>query len=865
MMFPRCTFTIAAAALLATPLPEKGVRTIFPASGPATSIRQLELLCSPLQITLEGLRAFAWADGALAALAEPPPVVEKIAPAKPGRQYVDFDFDWRFQRGDNPTGFDPELDDTAWRVVQLPHDWSIEGPFGPEYASGTGYAPGGIAWYRKRFMLSPDLEGRQLAVEFDGVYENAEVWINGQLVGRRPYGYSSFQFDLTPYLDFAGENVLAVRVDHSKNADSRWYTGSGIYRHVRLRITDPLAVAHWGTFVTTPQVSDERATVAAETSVDNRHDRRRKVTFRWTILDPNGNQAAATTADATIDANSTANIHTELAIDNPARWSIDSPALYTLRTEVLDGAVPVDSTDTRFGIRTIRFDPDHGFFLNGQNLKLKGVCLHHDAGCLGAAVPAKVLERRLRLMKELGANAIRTSHNPPAPELLDACDRLGLLVQDEAFDEFTPPKNKWIRGRNVGRPARFGYGEYFHEWAQRDVQDMVRRDRNHPSIIMWSIGNEIDYPNDPFTHPVLGDEFRKTQPRAEQLVGPGKQLVQAVKQLDTTRPVTAALAQLHMTNEVGFPELLDVVGYNYQENRYAEDHQRFPRRIIYGSENGDAYGAWRAVTQNDYIAGQFLWTGIDHLGEAGPWPARISPAGLVDVAGFKKPDAWWRQALWSDKPLVYLAAREPRNGDRPPSRRFRGWPGRERQEHWNWKEASPVRVDCCTNCPLVDLYLNGTLIKTLTSDDERQGWRTTELDFQPGTLEAVGRDGQQQLCRFALHTAGPPRRVQLQTDAAELAADGHDVAQLTIAIVDEHGIRVPDAENEVTFTVEGPVNLLGIDNGRIAGAVDYQDNRCDAYRGRGLAIVRSQRHPGTATIRASAAGLEPAELSITVK
>ena len=410
MMFPRCTFTIAAAALLATPLPEKGVRTIFPASGPATSIRQLELLCSPLQITLEGLRAFAWADGALAALAEPPPVVEKIAPAKPGRQYVDFDFDWRFQRGDNPTGFDPELDDTAWRVVQLPHDWSIEGPFGPEYASGTGYAPGGIAWYRKRFTLSPDLEGRQLAVEFDGVYENAEVWINGQLVGRRPYGYSSFQFDLTPYLDFAGENVLAVRVDHSKNADSRWYTGSGIYRHVRLRITDPLAVAHWGTFVTTPQVSDERATVAAETSVDNRHDRRRKVTFRWTILDPNGNQAAATTADATIDANSTANIHTELAIDNPARWSIDSPALYTLRTEVLDGAVPVDSTDTRFGIRTIRFDPDHGFFLNGQNLKLKGVCLHHDAGCLGAAVPAKVLERRLRLMKELRRQ--RHSHQP---------------------------------------------------------------------------------------------------------------------------------------------------------------------------------------------------------------------------------------------------------------------------------------------------------------------------------------------------------------------------------------------------------------------------------------------------------------------
>jgi len=608
-------------------------------------------------------------DWVLAALAEPVPLVERIEPAKPGRQYVDLDFDWRFHRGDTPIGFDPQLDDSAWRAVQLPHDWSIEGPFGPENASGTGYAPGGIAWYRKRFALSPAALGRSVAVEFDGVYENAEVWVNGQLVGRRPYGYASFQADLTPYLDFAGENVLAVRVDHSKNADSRWYTGSGIDRHVRLRLTDPLAIAHWGTFVTTPQVSDERATVAVETNLENRHDRARNFTLRWTVLDPDRNVAAAKQADATIEANSVAKFTTELAVDHPSRWSVDSPALYTLRTEVLDDAAPLDSTETKFGIRTFRFDPDKGFFLNGKNLKLKGVCLHHDAGCLGAAVPAKVVERRLRAMKELGANAIRTSHNPPAPEFLDICDRLGLLVQNEAFDEFTPPKNKWIRGRNVGRPARFGYGEFFQQWAERDVQDMVRRDRNHPSIIMWSIGNEIDYPNDPFTHPALGDEYRQTQPRAEQMVTHGKRLVHAVKQLDTTRPVTAALARLQMTNAVGFPELLDVVGYNYQENRYAEDHARFPQRIIYGSENDDAYNAWQAVTQNEFISGQFLWTGADYLGEAGQWPARAFPGGLLDLAGFKKPDAWWRQALWSDKPMVYLAEPPLPQVARPPAAR----------------------------------------------------------------------------------------------------------------------------------------------------------------------------------------------------
>lgn len=817
-------------------------------------------LCLPLRITPSGFRVFWRSSWSLPELDKPLPVVEEIDSPVAGRTYSDLDFDWRFRRGDTPLGHDRELDDSDWRPVQLPHDWSIEGPFGPQHASGTGYAPGGIGWYRKRFTLGPGVEGKRVAVEFDGVYQNSEVWINGQLVGRRPFGYISFQYDLSPCLDFDGENVLAVRVDHSKEADSRWYTGSGIYRHVRLRITDPLAIAHWGTFVTTPRVTEDSAVISVQTDVENHRDRAQRFTLKLAVRAPDGREVAVDDMETRLDSGGSSRLITELTVERPSLWSPEKPALYKLHTEVLVDSKAVDATTTPFGIRTFRFDPDMGFYLNGRSMKLKGVCLHHDAGCLGAAVPDKVRERRLELMKELGANAIRTSHNPPAPGLLDLCDRLGLLVQDEAFDEFTPPKNKWVRGRNIGRPARFGYGEYFEQWAERDIQDMVRRDRNHPSIIMWSIGNEIDYPNDPFTHPVLGDRYSATNPPAEQLVGHGQRLVRAVKKLDETRPVTAGLASLQMSNEVALPELLDVVGYNYQEGRYKEDHERFPRRVIYGSENGDSHQAWLAVTENDFIPGQFLWTGIDYLGEAGAWPARVFTGGLLDLATFRKPDAWWRQALWSDRPVVYLAAGQPRRS----GRRFR-WRRIQPEEHWNWEEGSPVSVQCATNCPEVDLYLNGTLLQTLTREDDRRGWRRAELRYEPGKLEAIGRDGEEKLCRFALLTAGTPRRVRLESDVGRLAADGHDVVHLQFTIVDANGVRVPDARHEVEFTVRGPLKLLGIDNGLAGGEVDYQDNRCDAYRGRGLAILQSQRDTGEAKITATAEGLVSAEVVLQVE
>jgi hypothetical protein len=362
---------------------------------------------------------------------------------------------------------------------------------------------------------------------------------------------------------------------------------------------------------------------------------------------------------------------------------------------------------------------------------------------------------------------------------------------------------------------------------------------------------------------VLGNEYQPTNPRAERIVPHAERLVRAVKQLDSTRPVTAALANLRMSNAVGLPELLDVVGYNYQEDRYGEDHSRFPDRVIYGSENDDAFGAWRAVVENDFISGQFLWTGIDYLGEAGRWPMRGNTSGLLDLATFRKPLGAWRQALWSDRPMVYLAA-SGRRGNGPNEGGFprRGW---EPREQWNWRDGSHVRVWCCTNCPEVDLYLNGKLVRTLTEDDDRRGWRPVDTQFQPGTLEAVGRDGETGLCRFALHTAGHARRVQLESDVTGLAADGHDVAHLVFTIVDEQGHRVPEAEDEVVFTVEGPLKILGIGNGRARGNEDYQDDRCQAWRGRGLAILQTQRRPGKAKVVVSADGLAPAETVLNVR
>lgn len=781
------------------------------------------------------------------------------------RQVQVLDSGWRFQKSDPGAAMNPAFDDSGWQTVRVPHDWSQHEPFRADYGSGNGYAAGGIAWYRRTFTVGAEQQGRVARITFDGVYDHAQVWINGHHVGGRPYGYSSFQLELTPYLKTDGSaNVLAVRVDHSRQMDSRYFTGSGLYRDARLSFTDALHIAPWGSHVTTPRVGAARADVTAEAELINAAATARQFTLRSEVVSPDGRVVATRETPARLAAGERRALSQQLAVARPTRWSPDTPALYTLRQTVLVQGQPVDQADTPFGIRSFRFDPDTGFSLNGLPLKLKGVCLHHDAGSLGAAVPAPVLERRLRQLKALGVNAIRTSHNPPAPELLDLADRLGLLVQAEAFDEFTPTKNKWIDGWNVGVPGRQGYGEQFADWGVRDVEDMVRRDRNHPSIVMWSVGNEIDYPNDPFSHPVLGARYRPAAPPASDLVRWGRPLVEAVRRLDPTRPVTAAMASVEMSDAVGFGELFDVAGYNYQEARYAADHAKWPRRVIYGSENRHDYRAWAVVRDTPYISAQFLWTGFDYLGEAGRWPQRGADFGLFDLAGFLKPRGAFRAALWSAEPVVYLAAATA-SAARVASQSGQGTPLLDQQkrakvaEHWNWTAGEPIVVSAYANTPEVQLWLNGRQVGTQKAADAVEGILSWTLPFEPGELKAVGLKDGRPVAEFRLQTAGAAARVELQRVAA--AQDG--VEQIAFFIVDAQGHRVPDAAQTLHFELQGPVEILGIGNGNLADVDDPRDAEHAAFEGRGLAILR-RTDSGTrpAHLRVSAPGLAAAELNL---
>ncbi|HWY30391.1 MAG TPA: glycoside hydrolase family 2 TIM barrel-domain containing protein [Candidatus Acidoferrum sp.] len=770
----------------------------------------------------------------------------------------DFDADWLFSRDESASAMMPAIDDSRWQSVILPHDWSSDGPFGSKFASGTGYAPGGIGWYRKHFLLDTNQSGKSVAIEFDGIYDWSEVWINGQFVGQRPYGYSSFRYDLTPYVNFGPDgNVVAVRVDHSRFADSRYYTGSGIYRNVRLVVADKLHIAHWGVVVTSSGVTTNSAEVQVETTIEGGQKLKGFFSLETDVVAPSGiivgNSLTSLSAN---DPNMLSNILTQkVMVRDPRLWNLNDPALYHTVSKIMSGNKVIDDVSTQFGIREVRFDADKGFFLNGKSLKIKGVCLHHDAGPIGAAVPAGVWERRLLALKQMGVNAIRTSHNPPDPVLLDLCDQLGFLVMDEAFDEFTPAKNKWIAGVNIGKPSRFGYAELFAQWSVTDITDIVRRDRNHPSIILWSIGNEIDFANDPFSDPVLGEDYRPDNPPATDLVKCAAPLVEAVKSLDRTRPVTAALATVRMSNVVGLPELLDAAGYNYQENRYAADHAKFPRRIIYGSENSQRYEAWRAVATNNFICGQFLWTGIDYLGEANAWPNRANGAGLLDLCGFKKPLGWFRQSLWSDQPMVYLCANFRDAG----GRRVGG------TESWNWPTNTTVTVLCFANCPEVTLMLNGKAIGTKNLSEARRGVLRWEFPYESGTLQAIGYDENgRRLSTYSLQTAGAPAQIELVADRLVLRADGKDVCHVEFRIEDANGVRVPDGAQEVTFTQTGPARILGIGNGDINSVEDCKANTHRAYEGRGLVILSVASITGDVTLSATSPGLKSASTTLRI-
>jgi len=813
------------------------------------------------------------------------------------RQLGLFDYGWRFHLGEAPGAEKSDFQDKDWRSLDLPHDWSIEGPYdelAPAAGPG-GYLPTGIGWYRKTFHLLETARGEVVSVQFDGVYQHSTVWINGHEAGTHPYGYSSFAYDVTPYVNFGTlPNVISVRVDNSVQPNSRWYSGSGIIRHTWLLVTDPLRIAPWGVSITTPSVADEAASIDVRTHIENGRPLPASIEVRNQLLDADGNAlptpAPGAVASRTVVSSSTLEIgpgqakdaDSVLELKAPRLWSPDSPTLYRVRTEVIRDGNVVDHLDTTIGIRRVEFDVDRGLLVNGQPVKIRGMCIHHDAGAVGAAVPEAVLERRLRLLKEMGCNAIRCSHNPMDPALYDICDRIGLLVMDEAFDEWTIRKPQ----------LKMGYSNIFKDWYERDIVDLVHRDRNHPSVVIWNAGNEIG---------------EQTAPDGPEILG---RIVDVFHRQDPTRPVTTAMDNIF--NQLGeapdaFTSRLDIVGYNYvdrwgsrRETQYGDDREKYKGRRFLGTEEtgvsgtrgeyptgsllddndsddqlvlgkgptGPLYVAatqrasslWRFAATHDYVIGEFIWTGFDYLGES-KWPRKSTAFGALDTCGFKKDSYYFYQSIWTDKPVLHLLP------------------------HWNWpsKAGAVVPVVAYSNCAAVELFLNGRSLcvkaREFPSEGVTGAWdhyaepkveaTTSDLQlvwdvpYEPGELKAVGYDRHgAEVAQDSVRTAHAASRLELTVDRTAIVSGIRDVASITVRALDPDGVFVPLADNVVTFDIAGPGSLIGVDNGDPKSHASYQSHSRALFNGMALGLVQSTSEQGVVRVTARAEGLSESVLEI---
>ena len=806
----------------------------------------------------------------LGALAHAQTETLKIAAAR----RISLDRDWCFLKGDAQGAEQPGFDDSHWRRVRLPHDWAIEGPFSEKLNPHTGALPVfGTGWYRKHFALPASAKGRHFTIVFDGAMANAHVWINGKELGERPYGYSSFAFDLTPDLKFGGaDNVVAVRLTPEEDS-SRWYPGAGIYRNVWLDITGPVHVAEWGTYVTTPDVSGKSAKVHVVTTIRNGTTRVQLIT---TVLDAQGRSVAHATTPVEPSANGEIQTTTDIAVPNPHLWDVDDPYLYTLVSTIDGGAHRIlDRYATRFGIRTVEFTPTD-LKLNGRSIRLRGVCDHHDLGALGAAVSRRATERQLQILKEMGVNAIRTSHNPPSPELLEFADKLGFLVMDEAFDMWKEPK------------VPNGYSKYWDEWSDRDLTDMIRRDRNHPSVVLWSIGNEIPEQRSPEGWKIA------------------KHLTEICHREDPTRPVTSAMNHPEAAIKNNFAQQLDVKGINYNLGMYKKMLDEHPDWIVLASETESAVSSrgvydlpiekyekspthqltsydviappwayipdaeWAALEQNPRVLGEFVWTGFDYLGEPTPyfrhrtetddWPARSSYFGIVDLAGLPKDRFYLYQSQWTTKPMVHVLP------------------------HWNWagREGQTIPVMVYTNADQVELFLNGKSLgkkarfsepvelpvgKSVNADLKMMSKYRLEwqVPYAPGVLKAVAYDkDRKQVATDERVTAGPPAKIELVPDRSRIAADGDDLSFVTVKIEDKDGNLCPLADNLVHFKLSGPGTIAAVDNGNAATFEPFQGDHRKAFSGLALVIVRSEEgKPGEIRIEATSEGLKSAQAAVT--
>lgn len=791
---------------------------------------------------------------------------------QPGRSCESFNEDWRFTREDQPGTEQASFDDRGWRQLRLPHDWAIEGPFDIKHNARTGglpfYGPG---WYRKTFRLPPSAEGRVVGLRFDGAMCNSEVWINGHSLGYRPYGYVGFQYDLTPHLNWRGDNVVAVRLA-PENLSSRWYPGAGLYRNTWLEITSPVHIPLWGTFVRTPAVTDAAASVLLESQVVNQSPVAVDLVLETVLVDPSGGTAASLSTPRQVAAGTQESISQSLQVDRPQRWDLATPQLYRAVTTVRRAGTGevLDVYTTPFGIRTIEFSSTQGFRLNGRRVQLKGACLHHDLGSLGAAVNTRATERQLEIMETMGVNAIRTSHNPPSPELIALCDRRGLLVQVELFDE-------WRRGKVPN-----GYHRDFDAWHERDLRAGMWRDRNSPSVIMWSIGNEIleqNLPNDGLT----------------------ARLAALVRAEDPTRPTTAGFNSSPAPYENGMAEAVDLVGMNYRDFLYASVQAAHPDWILYGAETSSccsSRGVYHLpmeryekhpslqVTSYDLVSppwgyppdlefeahrktpsvlGEFIWTGFDYLGEPTPyggrdnntngywngdWPTRSSYFGAVDLAGFPKDRFYLYQSHWTSAPMVHLLP------------------------HWNWagREGEIIPIHVYANCEEVELFVNDRSLgrkvfgRDLVSlplkvsgpafaSRYRVAW---DVAYAPGSLRVVGYRAGRPVAEKTIRTAGAAARIRLEPDRTTIAADGYDLSFVTVRIEDAAGSLCPNADDRVHFALTGPGEIAAVDNGNAASSDPFQADWRRAFHGLALLVIRgAPGRTGEISITATSGTMAP--------
>ncbi|GAB6012319.1 glycoside hydrolase family 2 TIM barrel-domain containing protein [Viscerimonas tarda] len=755
-----------------------------------------------------------------------------VAMAQQGRKTIDMDKEWRFELGTKTDAAHPSFDDSAWRVLDVPHDWSREGAYDSSNKTGRGggYLPSGDGWYRKSFSLPESDKGKQVFIEFDGVMANSEVYINGQLLGIRPYGYTSFVYDMTAQLKFGEKekNTLAVRANNIDQPASRWYTGAGIYRHVRLVVKDPVHLAHWGVFVTTPSVSEAKASVKAAIQVDNTSAKQRSLTIQSAVVDKSGKTVKTASSTLKIAANSSQTVEQNMEVLKPLLWDLENTNMYQLITKVIEGKTVLDEQLTNFGIRSIRYDATTGFFLNEKPLKMYGACMHHDGGAVGSAVPLGVWEYRLGLLRQAGINAIRTSHNPMAPEFYDLCDRMGFLVMDENFDTWEARKNP------------YDYHLYFKEWWEKDLTAQVMRDRNHPSIVLYSVGNEI---HDKLDNP---EGFKKYKDQQD-----------LIHQLDPTRPVTMALFRPNTSGVYnnGFADMMDVVGQNYRPGELLAAHAQNPKRITIGTENVHDLETYLALRDNEFMCGQFLWAGFDYLGESA-WPRIAYGQALFDKVGGWKQLGLLRSAWWGKAPVVHVVRKSDNAGE----------------GEWvhDWTAIDPVTYDeaylaIYTNAEEVELFLNNESVG-IYKRPANHAPIPVNINYKKGELRAEARTGGKLVAKEVHTTAGAPHHIVLTPHKTLIANNRNDVSYVKATLVDKDGIPCPNNDQLIKFTLKGAGKIIATDNGDGAAHEQYILNEHSAYMGDCYAIVMANQDKGKIQITASAEGIEgEASAEITVE